>query len=446
MPRNNNRSLSDDYISESDDDAMSDIEDDFCGCVLKDRYILITDIGAGSFATVYLSYDYKDKKYYAIKVQNEEEYDCGKEEVDTFKMLQTSKSPYINNMLNSFIWESEIGEHVCMVFELLAGTIYDLLNKGKKGIHIQSVKKIIYQVLQAMDTLNSDHGLLHTDIKPENVLLVGISNKVQSIIDEFEELNFHKIYNKKRKKHKHINLEDITIDLVSKLSCNLDRDSDSSRDNSSSNSRYNSSSKNSETSEDSRSSTEHEPEEVAIDDKYTCYDNLHIKLSDFGSSYKLTDKVDFKIQTRYYRAPDIILEYPFNDTCDIWSVGCMIYEMITGEILFDPIKKKRFNRDRYHIYDMQCKLGLIPQDLLNVATKKKYFFRNNGLIKGRDNICHNPLSELLRDRIGNRENELSNDQELETLTDLILNTLNYYPTKRLNTKQCLKHPWFSEYL
>jgi serine/threonine-protein kinase SRPK3 len=441
MPRNSNTSVSDDSASYSDDDEFSDIEDDFCGCVLNDRYILLTDIGAGAYATIYLSYDYKDKKYYAIKVQNADEYDSGKEEVDIFKTFQSTKCKYLNKMNSHFVWESEVGEHVCMVFDLLAGSLYDLLNKGKKGIHVRSVKKMIYQLLLAMDELNSKYKLLHTDVKPENVLLVGVSNKVQSIITEFEKFDFHKIYNKKRKRNKDVKVEDITIDLVSKLSCNLDKDNDS---------------QSSEYSSDNNMSDKQD-EVVVIDDKYTCYDNLQIKLSDFGSSYKITDNMDFNIQTRYYRSPDVILEYPFNETCDVWSVGCMIYEMITGEILFDPIKKKRFNRDRYHIYDMQTKLGLIPEELLKNSNKRSLFFRNNGLIKGRDNICYNPLSTLfidkLKDRLGEfkvnnilQENQEDGDEgELDTVIDLMLQTLDYHPTKRLTVKQCLKHKWFDEY-
>ena len=54
-----------------------------------------------------------------------------------------------------------------------------------------------------MDSLNRSHSIIHADIKPENVLIIGMSKEVQRIIKEFKSI-FHKTYNslkKKRKKH-----------------------------------------------------------------------------------------------------------------------------------------------------------------------------------------------------------------------------------------------------
>ena len=46
------------------------------------------------------------------------------------------------------------------------------------------------------------------------------------------------------------------------------------------------------------------------------------------------------IQTRHYRAPEIILGLNYNEKADIWSFGCLLLEMLTGEYFFDPKKKK----------------------------------------------------------------------------------------------------------
>lgn len=42
------------------------------------------------------------------------------------------------------------------------------------------------------------------------------------------------------------------------------------------------------------------------------------------------------IQTRYYRAPEVILGYKWNENSDIWSLGCLVYEMATNDDLFAP--------------------------------------------------------------------------------------------------------------
>ena len=50
------------------------------------------------------------------------------------------------------------------------------------------------------------------------------------------------------------------------------------------------------------------------------------------------------IQTRYYRAPEVIYD-EYDIECDMWSIGCIIYELITGEYLFDIIS--RFSRRNF---------------------------------------------------------------------------------------------------
>ena len=84
-----------------------------------------------------------------------------------------------------------------------------------------------------------------------------------------------------------------------------------------------------------------------IDQKYL--ENCKIFLTDFGSNMKICNLEDDEIQTRYYRAPEVILGVNYNEKIDIWSIGCMIYELYTGEILFDPDKDKDFSRDFHHL-------------------------------------------------------------------------------------------------
>lgn len=54
---------------------------------------------------------------------------------------------------------------------------------------------------------------------------------------------------------------------------------------------------------------------------------------------------------------------PYEDNVDIWSLGCMIFELITGKYLFDPKKSDRYNEDEDHLALMIETLGLIPKKL-----------------------------------------------------------------------------------
>ncbi|RYG51546.1 hypothetical protein EON66_10650, partial [archaeon] len=59
-----------------------------------------------------------------------------------------------------------------------------------------------------------------------------------------------------------------------------------------------------------------------------------IKVIDFGSSCT-ADKKPYKyIQSRFYRCPEVILELPYSQPIDIWSLGCILVEMHTGIPLF----------------------------------------------------------------------------------------------------------------
>ena len=66
-----------------------------------------------------------------------------------------------------------------------------------------------------------------------------------------------------------------------------------------------------------------------------CNPNSHeIKVIDFGSSFKVNQKHYTYIQSRYYRAPEIPLGGIVNCSIDMWSLGCILYEIITCKPLF----------------------------------------------------------------------------------------------------------------
>jgi serine/threonine protein kinase len=64
------------------------------------------------------------------------------------------------------------------------------------------------------------------------------------------------------------------------------------------------------------------------------YSRAQCKLIDFGSSCYLTDRQSSYIQSRSYRAPEVILGLPYDGRIDIWSLGCVVAEMFTGEVTF----------------------------------------------------------------------------------------------------------------
>lgn len=61
----------------------------------------------------------------------------------------------------------------------------------------------------------------------------------------------------------------------------------------------------------------------------------NVKLIDFGSATFINDTAFYYLQTRPYRAPEVVFGCEFDFAVDMWSIGCIIYELITSDILFN---------------------------------------------------------------------------------------------------------------
>lgn len=406
--------------SESSDNAI-DYDDSLIGTILNKQYVIIYGLGKGSFATVWLVYDMKSKDFNALKIHNHAEHESANNEINLLKQLK-GNTKYLNEMTNNFVYVNEDKkECVCIVFPLMAGSLYDLMKKGKyeKGFPLILVKKVMYQLLVAMNHLYVDHNIIHTDIKPDNMLLVGINKKISNIIKQFNKNKFEKQFGKNNKK----NYDDLIFEYVIKLKCveeYMNYESESGTESESINDDIN---------------------ELLVDEQYTDINKITMKLSDFGSNLK-TDKLHHSIQTIYYRSPEAILEYNINEKCDSWSIGCTLYELLTGNILFDPNKTDQLNRDRNHILDMYILLGPIQHDLLSGSKKYKYFYTKDGLLKGVNKFNYTGISNLLLDEINNKP-DIDNIQ-LNYIIDLLYKLLKYNPNDRLSFKECMDHPFFKD--
>ena len=102
-----------------------------------------------------------------------------------------------------------------------------------------------------------------------------------------------------------------------------------------------------------------------------------IKMIDFGNCRPINE-IDNQIQTRYYRSPEVIIEGEINETCDVWSLGCIYYELLKGKTLFDPEKNPRANRDRTHLFEVVSLLGPVPEELTKHSDRYSFFFQKSG--------------------------------------------------------------------
>lgn len=86
-------------------------------------------------------------------------------------------------------------------------------------------------------------------------------------------------------------------------------------------------------------------------------EDIGIKICDLGNGCWTHHHFSSEIQTRQYRSPETIIGVPYGTSADIWSFACMIFEMITGDFLFEPRKGQVYDKDDDHLAQMMEILG-----------------------------------------------------------------------------------------
>ncbi|KAM8863215.1 SRSF protein kinase 1a [Spinachia spinachia] len=171
----------------SDDEEQED-PNDYCkggyhhvkvGDLYAGKYHVIRKLGWGHFSTVWLSWDIQVKRFVAMKVVKSAEH-YTETAVDEIKLLRSVRNSDPNDpnremvvqMVDDFKISGINGTHVCMVFEVLGHHLLKWIIKSNyQGLPLPCVKSIIRQVLQGLDYLHTKCQIIHTDIKPENILM-----------------------------------------------------------------------------------------------------------------------------------------------------------------------------------------------------------------------------------------------------------------------------------
>jgi len=392
-------------VSLSDDDIIDQSNNlNLTGCIL-DKYNILTELGRGMYSIVWLAYSIENKKYYAIKVQHPNEYKEGVNENNFVKLLPNIN--VLNTIIHDFKEIRNDQKYLCTVYNLHCSNLDYVLRKGKykDGIPFNIAKKMFIEILEASNYLHSQLKVYHGDIKTDNILLKGISKKNKQIINLYNSFNFNELYSEAKKEYSSSKLSPtnklkirskIHADIFTKIIATIN---------------------------------ESDINKYDIDDEYI--NNCQVCLSDFGQFVEEGEYYEEAFGTRYYRSPENILVGKSSFPNDIWALGCTFYEILTGRILFDPDKDKKYTRDDYHLKLINEACGEFPKQFLKSTKLYKYYF-NDCKIKMDKNLEYtNKIESKLK-------SVLNNENDYNIAIKLIKGMLEIDPSKRLTCLNALK--------
>ncbi|AGO14144.1 AaceriAER348Cp [[Ashbya] aceris (nom. inval.)] len=493
------------------------------GEIYKDgRYTLVRKLGWGHFSTVWLARDNVTGSHVAMKIvrsdrvyteaaldevkllhkvrsTNLAEQACGSatdSAEGSARPVSRSGAHYILNLLDDFVHKGDNGEHIVMVFEVLGENLLALIKKYEhRGIPIVYVKQIAKQLLLGLDYMHRKCGIIHTDIKPENVLMeIG---DVEGIVRMMEQLDKQKRELRKlqrrasrsvfdsppvrentsctgsinnsitetstsRRARRHTlitgsqplpsplssnNFLELKTQLMGQPMGTVSRQpSVSGRSfslqalGSGTTTLGSSAQKPAESDHDISNSFS----SMEIEDHGNSSGNtevgqvIQIKIADLGNACWYDEHFTNAIQTREYRSPEVLLGCPWGCSADIWSTACLIFELLTGDFLFEPNQGHSYTKDDDHIAQIIELLGNVPPYLFDHGKYVKNFFFSDGKLRNIKKLRFWPLKDVLIEKYG------FDSSAAEEISGFLLPMLEMDPRKRADAGGMVNHPWLSD--
>lgn len=376
------------------------------------RYIAQRKLGWGQFSTVWLAYDTRSSTYVALKIQKSAAQfsQAALHEIEVLLAVASgdpSNSKFVVRLIDHFKHAGPNGQHLCMVLEILGDSLLRVIKYNHyKGVEFSKLREICKCILTGIDYLHRELGLIHTDLKPENILLLSTIDPAkdpfkcgQAPILKRPELNPNggTTMNSNEKKLKHRAKR-----AVARMSGR-------------------------------RASVGGFP----ISDRSLEGIDLRCKVVDFGNACWADKQLTGDIQTRQYRAPEVVMQSGYTFSVDMWSFACIAFELATGDVLFAPKNGQGFDEDEDHLALMMELLGKIPRKIAIGGVRSKDFFDRHGDLKRIRRLKSRSLNRLLVDK-----HNFSSTDACE-FAEFLCPLLNFVPENRPTAQQCLQHPWLN---
>ncbi|KAK0152492.1 SRSF protein kinase 3 [Merluccius polli] len=458
----------------SDDEEQED-SSDYCkggyypvqiGDLFNARYHVVRKLGWGHFSTVWLCWDLQKKRFVALKVVKSAQHytETALDEIKLLRCVRDSDpSDCYRETMVQLIDDFKISgvngvrilllTDVCMVMEVLGHQLLKWIIKSNyMGLPLVCVKSIIRQVLQGLHYLHTKCKIIHTDIKPENILLDVDELYIRRLAAEAT------IWQRAGAPPPSGSSASLVVNGNTSWSAankNASPESGSSWLDDRCNGRFSSPASGlsgmsgsviSATSESALSSLSgySSGRDVFSAADFLVSpldpgnaDKLRVKIADLGNACWEYKHFTEDIQTRQYRALEVLIGAEYGTAADIWSTACMAFELATGDYLFEPHSGEDYTRDEDHIAHIIELLGPIPVPFALSGRYSREYFDRRGELRHISSLKPWALFEVLLEKY---EWPL---ERAAQFSDFLLIMLEPDPQARASAAQCLDHPWLS---
>ncbi|CAL2048892.1 unnamed protein product [Caenorhabditis brenneri] len=349
------------------------------GEVLNGEFVIIKKLGYGGFSTVWMAWHYVLQKYVALKITKSAERFMGmaEEELNYLEVCTIANpnamgAKNIVQLLTAFTHVSESGSHIAMAFEIHGPSLFDVLyHSNQKFIHLEQVRRICRQLLEAVSFLHDECGIIHSDIKPENIMVAVSDEDIQRM--------------------------DPKCPVYDSFTQSFDLD-------------------------------------------FTHPDSdIKIKLGDLGVSCWISKPRYPLLQTNVFRAPEVFFKGIAGTAADMWSVGCVAFELLAGRSLFACNNTKlEIDEVTHHLRQMSEIIGPIPFTPYRFEQNMEFvrlFYDEDGSFINETLYNPNWLVNIIG---GLRE---MTPEDANQCADFIASILKMTPSERPTAKQALNHPF-----
>ncbi|KAK0245928.1 kinase-like domain-containing protein [Armillaria nabsnona] len=474
----------------------------------NNRYKVIRKLGWGHFSTVWLVKDAHLHRHSALKVvKSAGRYaETARDEIKLLSRV-ASFSPthpgrqHIVSFLDSFSHQGPEASHICIVFEPLGENLLALIERNKKhGVPRALVKVIAKQTLLGLQYLHDECDLVHTDIKPENILISipDIEAHISTELSQSPSPTSRRVgvplpsnirsgfaIRNQRSTRRSVQIFDsqplsspsrsaggsgsglnsangsfagpsplaqrsadhrngpgftksapkVPSGLSATAPTNPPNDPDASKSTAASqNPNLIPTSPSTSSSSSSIASTS---ASVHPSDASPLPPPLSIKIADLGNATPSKKHYTEDIQTRQYRAPEAILgRKDWDVTADIWSVACVMFELLTAEYLFDPQGQgELFTKDDDHMAQIIELLGDFSLEAKMGGKYSRELFDHTGTLRYIRSLKPWPLKRVMMEKY------LYTDRDATLLCDFLEPMLVVDMKQRSHARDMVDHRW-----